>query len=369
MGHRGVYPLGLNEPAGACANALLVKRLLILLLVLGLVARAEAPSTLQVFAAASLTDAFGTLGKQFEATHPGVRVVLNFAGSQQLIQQLAQGAQADVLATADSSQMAAAVREGVVLRGTDRIFARNRLIVVTPPDNPAGVRKLEDLARPGLKLILADKNVPVGGYTLQMLERVGGGFSGKVLANVVSYEQNVRAVLTKVALGEADAGIVYVTDARAQKVLSVKIPDPYNPVAVYPIAATAHPARAALASEFVQYVRSPPAQKALVDNGFLPGRGLPLALSGKLKATVLYADRYPRPVGLVALLQRSGVRPGVKHLVLVGADNDRKTISWAALQKDRKAVLQVGPFGEFRVVIPSLAPDNWVKDLILIEAR
>lgn len=241
-----------------------MRALLLILLCLGTL-RAE---ELQVFAAASLTDAFTQLGRHYERQHPGVRVVFNFAGSQQLIQQLAQGARADVLATADGSQMEAAAREGVVRPA--RIFARNRLLVVMPPDNPGRVKRFEDLARPGLKLVLADKNVPVGAYTAQMLEKVSPAFRKAALANVVSYEQNVRAVLAKVALGEADAGVVYVTDARAQNVARIEIPDQLNPVAVYPIAPTARPLNARLADEFVRFVRSPAGQKILLDFGFLP---------------------------------------------------------------------------------------------------
>lgn len=238
-------------------------------------ARAEPPRVLQVFAAASLTDAFRQLGAEFEASHPGVKVVFNFAGSQQLLQQLAQGAWADVLATADSSQMQAAVREGAVTSGASQVFARNRLMVVTPPENPAGVRGLSDLARPGLKLVLADKRVPAGAYTLTMLERAaadrefGPAFTSAVLSNVVSHEQNVRAVLAKVALGEADAGVVYVTDARAQKVGAVAIPDRLNPVAVYPMAVVARPKNPELARQFVTFALSPRGQKVLTRNGFL----------------------------------------------------------------------------------------------------
>lgn len=246
-----------------------MRRLALLLLVLCLASgQAANQRTLQVFAAASLTDVFGQLGRQFERNHPGVRVVFNFAGSQQLLQQLVQGASADVLATADPSQMEAAVREGVVSAGSQRTFARNRLTLVTPPDNPARLLSFQDLARPGLKVILADQNVPAGAYSLQLL-RHDPEFQKAVLGNVVSYEQNVRAVLTKVALGEADAGLVYCTDTRAQKVNSIAIPEAINPVAVYPIAPTARPSDPALAREFVAFVGSAQGQKVLRDYGFL----------------------------------------------------------------------------------------------------
>ena len=171
-----------------------------------------------VFAAASLTEPFGEIGKSFEAAHPGVTVVYNFAGSQQLAQQINAGAPADVFASANKKQMGATIDAGSVISGTQQIFARNRLVVIYPKDNPAGLKDLNDLANPGLKLVLAAKEVPVGQYTLDFLDKaaadpaLGTTFKDAVLKNVVSYEDNVKNVLTKVALGEADAGIVYLSD-------------------------------------------------------------------------------------------------------------------------------------------------------------
>lgn len=238
--------------------------------------------SLTVFAAASLTDAFKAIGKDFEAANSGVTVAFNFAGSQQLSQQIAQGAPADVFASANNAQMAAVIKTGQVLSGTQRTFARNRLVVIYPLANAAGLTKLQDLAKPGLKIILADKSVPVGGYALDFLAEASqqpdftATYSPTVLANVVSYEQDVKSVLGKVALDEADAGIVYTTDIvgdAASKVGRLNIPDNLNTVASYPIAAIQSSPNAALAQKFVDYVLSPEAQSVLAQFGFLPPPG------------------------------------------------------------------------------------------------
>ena len=246
------------------------------------VAPSVAPAqTLNVFAAASLTEAFTAIGAGFEAAHPGVRVVFNFGGSQQLAQQLAQGAPADVFASANQKQLDSAVKAGRVVTGTAQVLARNRLVVIFPQANPAKIVTLQDLARPGLKLDLAAKEVPVGQYALDVLDRAasdaayGASFKAGVLKNVVSYEENVRAVLSKVVLGEADAGIVYSSDvsgASAGKVGQLAIPDALNTVAIYPIAAVSDSKQPALAEQFIAYTLSPDGQAALVSRGFLAAK-------------------------------------------------------------------------------------------------
>ena len=237
-----------------------------------------AGQTLTVFAAASLTDAFKAIGKNFTAANPGTNVAFNFAGSQQLAQQIGQGAPADVFASANNTQMAVVIKSGQVVSGTQRTFARNRLVVIYPAANPAGLTKLQDLAKPGIKIVLADKSVPVGGYALDFLARASqqpdftATFSPTVLANVVSFEQDVKAVLGKVALGEADAGIVYTTDITsdaATKVGKLDIPDKLNTIASYPIAPIQGTANAGLAQKFVDYVLSPAGQDVLATFGFL----------------------------------------------------------------------------------------------------
>ncbi|MEI2691002.1 MAG: molybdate ABC transporter substrate-binding protein [Anaerolineae bacterium] len=240
---------------------------------------ASAPKDLVVFAAASLTNAFEELADSFEAENPGVDVVLNFAGSQQLAQQLGQGAAADLFASANNSQMQAAIDTGRIVSGTQQIFAGNRLVVITPASNPAGLTSLQDLTQPGIKLVLAAKEVPVGSYSLDFLEKASASpqftpdYSAAVLANVVSYEENVRAVLSKVALGEADAGIVYSSDVTpdvSSQVLRIQIPDELNTLAAYPIAPIADAPNPELARQFLALVLSPEGQAVLASHGFIP---------------------------------------------------------------------------------------------------
>ncbi|HEX5692660.1 MAG TPA: molybdate ABC transporter substrate-binding protein, partial [Roseiflexaceae bacterium] len=221
--------------------------------------------SLHVFAAASLTAAFQEIGKNFEAAHPGTKLSFNFAGSQQLAQQIAQGAPADVFASANQSQMKNVVASGQVAADSAHTFAHNRLVVIYPQDNPAKLSTLHDLARPGVKLVLAAKEVPVGGYALDFLAKASklpdytASYSATVLANVVSYEENVKAVLGKVVLGEADAGIVYRSDVSPNSIDQIgtlDIPDQLNTVADYPIATITGSPHGELAQSFVGYVLS-----------------------------------------------------------------------------------------------------------------
>jgi len=237
------------------------------------------PRTLTVLAAASLTESFGELGTMFEAQNLGVTVAFNFAGSQQLAEQLAQGAPADVFASASKKYMTAAIDSRRVNKDEGKTFVTNRLVVVFPKDNPAELKELKDLAKPGLKLVLADKAVPVGQYSLDFLDKAMAvpdsdqQFKDNVLKNVVSYENTVKAVLTKVILGEADAGIVYVSDitlSAADKVGTLEIPDALNSIAAYPIAAIADSQNADLANAFITLVLSPDGQKVMKKYNFIP---------------------------------------------------------------------------------------------------
>lgn len=234
--------------------------------------------TLNVLAAASLTESFTDLGQKFETAHPGTKITFNFAGSQQLAQQIRQGAPADVFASANMAQMAITFDSGRIVSGTQQVFARNRLVVVYPKDNPGKVAALGDLTKPGLRLILAAKEVPVGQYALDFLDKAardpafGPEFKAGVLKNVVSYEQNVKAVLSKVVLGEADAGIVYSTDAASEKsgkTARLDIPDALNSIAVYPIAALGDSAQPELATAFVDLTLAPLGQDLLAEYGFI----------------------------------------------------------------------------------------------------
>lgn len=255
--------------------------LLLLLAACGPQTTTPQQAELTVFAAASLTEAFTQIGRDFEAANPGTRVVFNFAGSQQLAQQLGQGAPADVFAAANPRQMQVA-REAGRIRGeaaSEQVFVHNRLVVVVPADNPGGVATLADLAQPGLKLVLAAEDVPVGAYSRAYLDKAAasGDFASDyreaLLANVVSYEQTVKAVLTKVVLGEADAGIVYSSDVTpevADAVQRILIPDDLNTIATYPIAPVSDSPQPALADAFITYVRSPAGQRTLAEFGFIP---------------------------------------------------------------------------------------------------
>jgi molybdate transport system substrate-binding protein len=221
---------------------------------------------LVVFAAASLTEAFGEVGMAFERRHPGVTVRFNFGPSDGLATQIREGGPADVFASASRRWMDAVGDVGLLDRA---VFARNRLTVLVPRDNPAGIGGIEDLARPGVRLVMAAPHVPAGEYGRDALGKAG--VLGPAEANVVSNEEDVKGVVQKVALGEADAGIAYVTDVTEQvaaDVRAVPIPDEVNVVAVYPIAALGTSAQPRLASEFVGFVLAD-GQSMLRGAGFL----------------------------------------------------------------------------------------------------
>jgi molybdate transport system substrate-binding protein len=257
--------------------------------------RPVAPSeSLTVFAAASLTEAFQELGTLFERGKPAAKVIFSFAASSLLRTQIEQGAPADLFASADREQMEPLARAGLVQKPLD--FARNRLAIVTPAANPGqgerrvrprrgttgrlalAVRRPQDLARAGLRLVITAEVVPVGRYTRQALAKMsapgafGSEFQPAVMRNVVSQEPNVRGLLTKVTLGEADAAIVYVTDALAagDQVRVVPIPVRYNETAVYPVAIVARSPHAAAAARFLALLRSKTGRAILKKRGFEP---------------------------------------------------------------------------------------------------
>lgn len=232
-----------------------------------------------VFAAASLTDAFSEIGEAFTTANPDAVVEFNFAGSSALRTQLEEGAPADVFASADVVQMSNAQESGVASED-DTIFVRNSLVVITPADNPGEIETLADLATPGINLVLAAPEVPVGNYARQVLESAegdpeyGAGFSDSVLANLVSNEANVRQVVVKVELGEADAGIVYgsdVTPSVAASLAVIEIPEALNVVAEYPIALTAETENSEVAQAFIDFVLSSEGQSILASWGFQTG--------------------------------------------------------------------------------------------------
>jgi molybdate transport system substrate-binding protein len=220
------------------------------------------PGELRVFAAASLTAAFTELGERFTAASGGTRVTFNFAGSQALATQIRQGAPADVFASADLANMAK-VKD---LAGTPQNFASNQLQIVVEQGNPQNISGLDDLANPDLKVVLAAPEVPAGKYAAEILGKAG------VTVKPVSQEDNVKAVVTKVSLGEADAGIVYVTDVTAggDKVEGVDIPTDQNVLATYPIATLKASKAQAQAQAFMDLVLSADGRRVLEQYGFLP---------------------------------------------------------------------------------------------------
>lgn len=237
----------------------------------------ENQSTLTVFAAASLSDAFQALAEVYKGENPGIEVAFNFAGSNQLATQINQGAPADVFASANWEQMESAIAGGRIDAAAPRRFATNRLVVAFPSENPANIMTIEDLAAPDTLVVLAAEQVPVGRYTLEFLDKAaadpafGNSFMEDVLANVVSYEENVRAVLNKVALGEADAGIVYLSDvAGVEGISHLEIPDALNSTAEYPIGVLSDSGKIDMAASFVELVLSSNGQAILAEYGFGP---------------------------------------------------------------------------------------------------
>jgi molybdate transport system substrate-binding protein len=218
-----------------------------------------------VFAASSLTAAFTELGEAFEVANPGVDVTFSFAGSSELVAQIREGAPADVFASADLATMAALTEAELVEREPE-VFATNRAAILVEAGNPQGVTGVADLANPDLVVVQCAPEVPCGSYAEEIIARAG------VDVPPVSFEQSVKAVVGKVVLGEADAGIVYVTDVRAagDDADGVEIPDELNVVAEYPIAVLADARNRAGGRTFVDFVRSPDGQATLADYGFGP---------------------------------------------------------------------------------------------------
>ena len=236
-------------------------------------AKASGQNEVTVFAAASLTDAFTVIAEEFHAANPSRTVKLSFAGSQSLRTQISHGAPAHVFASANENHIESLRSSG--LAGEPAVFAHNELVIAVPAGNPAGIHSLEDLPK-AKRLVLAGDAVPAGAYAAQVLQNAdshyGAGFAKRVAARVVSREMHVRQTLQKVVLGEADACIVYATDAAAagDAVETIVIPTELNVRAAYPIVTVGAGADSEAARAFVAFVQSDVGQAALAKHGFGP---------------------------------------------------------------------------------------------------
>ncbi len=223
---------------------------------------ASVTGTINVFAAASLQEAFTTLGKQFEAENAGSKVVFNLGPSSGLAEQIGQGAPADVFASASTASMDEVVASGDAAQATD--FVSNTMQIAVPPDNPGGITSVDDLAKRGVKVALCQADVPCGATALEVFETAG------IKVTPVTEEIDVKATLSKVTLGEVDAGVVYVTDVRAagDSVTGIEIPGDVNASTTYPIATLTASKNQATARAFVDYVLSPDGAAVLTEAGF-----------------------------------------------------------------------------------------------------
>ena len=221
--------------------------------------------TVVVFAATSLTDAFNKIGAQFEKAHPGVTVKFNYNGSSSLATSITQGAPADVFASAAPANMKTVTDAGDAA-GTPQVFTRNTGEIMVEKGNPKKIMSVKDLANPAIKVAVCAPEVPCGAVATAIFKNAG------VTVKPVSEETNVGGVVTKVTLGEVDAGIVYVTDVKASegKATGVPIPASQNDITEYPIVQVKSAPNASAAKAFISYVLGPDGQKVLASFGFLP---------------------------------------------------------------------------------------------------
>jgi molybdate transport system substrate-binding protein len=243
---------------------------------------APAQNELVVFTAASLTGAMTDIAAAYEKLHPDTKIVLNVDGSQALRTQIEQGARADLFLSANTKHMTALQAKGLIDNGSVRIFAKNRLALVVPKDNPAGISVLSDIAEPGTRIVMGTKDVPFGDYTRQVLMKMSGDpvygpeFRDAVMANVISEETAVTALVTKLRLNEADAGIAYASDVSRddrEYLTTLEIPDQYNVVATYPLGILGESEASGRAEAFAEYIMSPDGATVLARYGFSPGDG------------------------------------------------------------------------------------------------
>jgi len=245
---------------------------------------AQEPKELVAFTAASLTGAFGEIGQVYK-NETNISVVFNFDGSQALRTQIENGAYADIFASANNKQMNAVKGDGLMNNGSVVIFTKNKLSLIVPKGNTAKIGNLTDLAKPGLKIVIGTKEVPVGDYAMQIINKLGNDsafgpeYKKNVLANIISQETNVNYVVTKVALGEADVGFAYISDVTkdlASKVDKVQIPDEYNVIAEYPIGMLRESKYPAESQRFIELINSEKGKAILEKYGFMPVESTPI---------------------------------------------------------------------------------------------
>ncbi len=259
----------------------LIKKLVAAILAIFVIASLAGGSgteELVVFCAASLTGAFGEIGQIYE-DETGVDVILNFDGTQAIRTQVEQGACADVFVSANKKHMDALMAEGFMENDSVSIFTENRMVVIVPKGNPADVQSLSDLAKPGVMIIMGIKEAPFGSYALQVLDNLandsdyGPEYREAVISNVISQETTVSQLVSKIALGEADAGFAYQSDISpelSEQVSKVEIPDRYNVVAEYPIGVLKEAENPEEAASFIEFVTSPEGRAVLERYGFQP---------------------------------------------------------------------------------------------------
>jgi molybdate transport system substrate-binding protein len=237
------------------------------------------PTTLTVFCAASLTGAFTDIAQAYEDKNPDVKIDLVFDGTQALRTQIEQGASPDIFVSANTKHMDALKAAGFMENQTVFFFLENGMAVIIPAENSAGITRLSDLAKPGVKLVIGTKDVPFGSYTRQVLDkmaadpRYGQEYKDAVMANVISEETAVSSVVPKLMLGEADAAFVYKSDVQPgdrDKVIQIEIPEEYNVVARYPLGILAESDQVGASEEFIGHVTGPEGNAILVKYGFDP---------------------------------------------------------------------------------------------------
>ena len=254
---------------------LVISLLVLLLPIRGISAQDSPRQNLTIFAATSLTDVFESLRDAFVDANPEVEILLNFSSSSTLAAQLIQGAPADIFASANDIQMDLVIESGLIAQEAVDIFAHNQLVLITPAANPANIESVQDLSKEAVLLVLAAQGTPIRAYTDAMIashsEAYGEDFFERVMKNLVSEESNVRQVVTRIALGEADAGIVYQSDAIgdvAAQLRTIEIDPEHNQLASYPIAALSISADLPLTESFIDFILSEEAQPIFAEYGF-----------------------------------------------------------------------------------------------------